>query len=101
MSLSLLSKGCVAALLLGGLSLFGCSDYHFRRPVSMKSPCGNAAGAASLVDNSGYPPTSALKISPKRSQVSPLKRINCSCESGAKSVAEVLTLTPGNRPPGS
>src|SRR4029077_16668725 len=55
-----------------------------------------AAGAASLVDSlNAQPPTSPLRISPKRSQVSPLNFISCNCETGAKSVDEVLTLTPG------
>ena len=40
-------------------------------------------------------------MSPNRSQLSPLKRISCNCESGAKSVGEVLTLTPGKKPKGS
>src|SRR6516164_632567 len=47
------------------------------------------------------PPTSEEMTSPNRSQLSPLKRISCNCESGAKSVGEVLTFTPGKRPKGS
>src|SRR6516225_6013160 len=50
---------------------------------------------------SDQPPTSEEMTSPNRSQLSPLKRISCNCESGAKSVGEVLTLTPGKRPKGS
>src|SRR5664279_5424181 len=80
---------------------------------SRKSPGETGAGAASLVASRAdlvasqpgpaecQPPTSALMMSPKRSHVPPLKRISCNCDSGAKSVADVLILTPGSSPPSS
>src|SRR6185437_4453042 len=49
-------------------------------------------------DRLRQPPTSELMISPNLSQVSPLKRMSCICEIGAKSVGLVLIFTPGNRP---
>ena len=39
---------------------------------------------------------SPLMMSPNNSHFSPLNRIICSSDSGAKSVAEVLILTPGS-----
>src|ERR1700688_3265666 len=83
------------------------------RQPSTKSPGETCAGAASLVVSRAdlvvslpgpagcQPPTSALMMSPKRSHVLPLKRISCNCDSGAKSVADVLIVTPGSRPPSS
>src|ERR1700736_3611083 len=47
------------------------------------------------------PPTSLLMMLPNRSQVSPLNLASCSCEIGAKLVAEVLILMPGKRPSSS
>ena len=46
-------------------------------------------------DAKPYDPFSPDITGPKRSQVSPLKRIICNCSSGAKSVGLVLMRVPG------
>src|SRR5262249_17428629 len=66
----------------------------------------NAPGQAPSIGSyqlvsSIQPPTSALITSPNRSQVWPLNLASCSCDIGAKLVAEVLSLMPGKRPPSS
>src|ERR1700753_3553963 len=55
--------------------------------------------AALLAMTNSYDPFSPDMTGPKRSQVSPLKRIICSCSSGAKSVGLVLSFVPGKEIP--
>src|ERR1019366_10138120 len=50
---------------------------------------------AGLRDSRQLVVMSPLMMSPNNSHFSPLNRIICSSDSGAKSVAEVLILTPG------
>ena len=51
-----------------------------------------SAGSSADVSEPRQLETSALRISPKRSQASPLKRISCTCEIGAKSVGAGVDL---------